>query len=215
MNQYETNDLTPHFKKFKNLDNSIHLNKQMLDEFLKPSIIKMYELNLRARRQSKKLFSITDSDIKMIITETYLNIIKQINRGKKPVIANKIKEFFGMTTYNQMLHEVKQKVKWSVEYVDMGDIDFEDESDESIQNKAWLQEANHNLYLKVMEIAQDILTKVELDCFVFKYYSCYTNKEIKQLLNISNLNKVTQILNQAEEKLKEATKSIKDEIKKV
>jgi DNA-directed RNA polymerase specialized sigma subunit len=151
----------------------------------------------------------------MIITETYLNIIKQINRGKKPVIANKIKEFFGMTTYNQMLYEVKQKVKWSVEFVDFGDMDCEDESIESINHKAWLQEANHNLYLKVMEIAQDILTKTELDCFVFKYYSSYTNKEIKELLGISNLNKVTQILTRAELKLKEATKSIKNEIKKI
>ena len=208
MNQYETKQLQPHFKKFKELSNSIHLTKEMLDEYLTPQIIKMYELNLKARRQSKKFYTISDSDIKMIITQTYLNILKQVERGRKPIIANKIKEFFGMTTYNQMLYEVKQKVKFSIEFVDYGNYEWADESDESMKEKSNQQEQNHLLYLKVMEVAQVCLSKVELDCFVFKYYSSYTNKEIKELLGLSNINKVSHILHQAEIKLKEATKEL-------
>jgi DNA-directed RNA polymerase specialized sigma24 family protein len=208
MNIYETKKILPYLNIYKKLPVDVKLTKDMLDCFLTPSVIKYYELNLRARRQNKRYFILTDGDLKMIITQTYLNILKQINRGVKPIIANKIKELFGQITYNQMISEMKDRTKYKTEYIDELSIEFSDESYESVEEKKEFQERNHQLYLQVMEIAQSTLTKLELDCFVFKYYSNYTHKEIRELLNISNINKVSIIINQAETKLKEATKNI-------
>jgi DNA-directed RNA polymerase specialized sigma24 family protein len=209
MNIYETKKILPHLNIFKKLPADVKLTKEMLDCFLIPQVIKYYELNLRARRQNKRYFVLTDGDLKMIITQTYLNILKQIDRGVKPIIANKIKELFGQITYNQMMSEMKDRTKYKTEYIDELSIEFSDDSYESVEEKKEFQERNHQLYLQVMSIAQDNLSKLELDCFTFKYYSNYTHKEIKELLNISNINKVSIIINQAEAKLKEATKNIK------
>lgn len=208
MNIYETPQIKKQLLIYKHLPNDTHLTKQMLDKFLTPQIIKYYELCLRARRQNRKFYTITDSDVKMIITQTYLNLLKQINRGQKPVIANKIRELFGMITYNVMSAEIKERSKFKYEYIENMEIDVLDEQIEDVEEKREQQENNHKLYLQVMEIAQEILTKTELDCFVFKYYSNYTNKEIQILLGLSNINKVSMIINQAESKLKEATKNI-------
>jgi len=208
MNIYETKKILPYLNIYKKLPVDVKLTKDMLDCFLTPSVIKYYELNLRARRQNKRYFILTDGDLKMIITQTYLNILKQINRGVKPIIANKIKELFGQITYNTMMSEMKDRTKYKTEYIDELSIEFSDDSYESVEEKKEFQERNHQLYLQVMEIAQSTLTKLELDCFTFKYYSNYTHKEIRELLNISNINKVSIIINQAETKLKEATKNI-------
>jgi DNA-directed RNA polymerase specialized sigma24 family protein len=208
MNIYETKKILPYLNIYKKLPVDVKLTKDMLDCFLTPSVIKYYELNLRARRQNKRYFILTDGDLKMIITQTYLNILKQIDRGVKPIIANKIKELFGQITYNTMMSEMKDRTKYKTEYIDELSIEFSDDSYESVEEKKEFQERNHQLYLQVMETAQDILTKVELDCFVFKYYSNYTHKEIRELLNISNINKVSIIINQAETKLREATKNL-------
>jgi len=208
MNIYETKKILPYLNIYKKLPVDVKLTKDMLDCFLTPSVIKYYELNLRARRQNKRYFILTDGDLKMIITQTYLNILKQINRGVKPIIANKIKELFGQITYNTMISEMKDRTKYKTEYIDELSIEFSDDSYESVEEKKEFQERNHQLYLQVMEIAQSTLTKLELDCFTFKYYSNYTHKEIRELLNISNINKVSIIINQAETKLKEATKNI-------
>jgi len=208
MNIYETKKILPYLNIYKKLPVDVKLTKDMLDCFLTPSVIKYYELNLRARRQNKRYFILTDGDLKMIITQTYLNILKQINRGVKPIIANKIKELFGQITYNTMISEMKDRTKYKTEYIDELSIEFSDDTYESVEEKKEFQERNHQLYLQVMEIAQSTLTKLELDCFTFKYYSNYTHKEIRELLNISNINKVSIIINQAETKLKEATKNI-------
>lgn len=209
MNIYETKKILPYLNIYKKLPVDVKLTKEMLDCFLIPQVIKYYELNLRARRQSKRYFVLSDGDLRMIITQTYLNILKQIDRGVKPIIANKIKELFGQITYNQMMSEMKDKTKYKTEYIDELSIEFSDDSYESVEEKKEFQERNHQLYLEVMAIAQIHLSKLELDCFTFKYYSNYTHKEIKELLNISNINKVSIIINQAEAKLKEATKNIK------
>jgi DNA-directed RNA polymerase specialized sigma24 family protein len=89
------------------------------------------------------------------------------------------------------------------------DMDILDEQIDDLEDRREQQENNHKLYLQVMEIAQNVLSKTELDCFVFKYYSNYTNKEIQTLLGLSNINKVSMIILTAENKLKEATKTIK------
>jgi DNA-directed RNA polymerase specialized sigma24 family protein len=208
MNIYETKKILPYLNIYKKLPVDVKLTKDMLDYFLTPSVIKYYELNLKARRQNKRYFILTDGDLKMIITQTYLNILKQIDRGVKPIIANKIKELFGQITYNTMMSEMKDRTKYKTEYIDELSIEFSDDSYESVEEKKEFQERNHQLYLQVMAIAQSTLTKLELDCFTFKYYSNYTHKEIRELLNISNINKVSIIINQAETKLKEATKNI-------
>ena len=204
MNIYETDEIRPKLLIYKHLSDNIYLTKPMLDTFLHPKVIRYYELCLKARRQNKKYFTINDSDIKMIINQTYLNIIKQIERGQKPIIANKIRELFGMITYNQMSFEIKERVKIKFEYIENIDIIDDDDADE----KALFQESNHNLYLSVMEIAQETLTKIELDCFVMKYYSNYKNRQIQSLLQLSNINKVTNILNTAEQKLRQATEHL-------
>jgi hypothetical protein len=209
MNIYETPQIRKLLLIYKHLPSDVHLTKEMLDKFLKPEIIKYYELCLRARRQNRKFFTITDSDFKIIITQTYLNILKQIDRGQKPIIANKIRELFGMITYNVMSQEVKDRSKYKYEYIENMEVDILDDQVEDVEEIREQQENNHKLYLEVMEIAQGTLTKTELDCFVFKYYSNYTNKEIQILLGLSNINKVSMIINQAELKLKEATKNIK------
>jgi len=208
MNIYETQKILPYLNIYKKLPVDVKLTKDMLDYFLTPSVIKYYELNLRARRQNKRYFILTDGDLKLIITQTYLYILKQFDRVVKPFIANKIKELFGQITYNTMMSEMKDRTKYKTEYIDELSIEFSDDSYESVEEKKELQERNHQLYLQVMAIAQDNLSKLELDCFVFKYYSNYTHKEIKELLNISNINKVSIIINQAETKLKEATKNL-------
>jgi DNA-directed RNA polymerase specialized sigma24 family protein len=208
MNVYETKKILPYLNIYKKLPIDVKLTKDMLDCFLTPSVIKYYELNLKARRQNKRYFILSDGDLKMIITQTYLNILKQIDRGVKPIIANKIKELFGQITYNTMMSEMKDRTKYKTEYIDELSIEFSDDSYESVEEKKEFQERNHQLYLQVMQIAQETLTKLELDCFTFKYYSNYTHKEIRELLNISNINKVSIIINQAETKLKEATKSL-------
>lgn len=208
MNIYETPKIKKQLALYKHLSSDIHLNKDMLDRFLTPPILKYYEMCLKARRQNKKFYTISDSDIKMIITQTYLNILKQIDRGNKPIIANKIRELFGMITYNVMTAEIKERSKFKYEYIDNLEMEVYDDIVEDVDEKRQQQEANHRLYLEVMRIAQDILTKLELDCFVFKYYSNYTNKEIQFLLGLSNINKVSSIINQAETKLKAATKNI-------
>lgn len=211
MNIYETPLIKERLQIYKTRPNDCYLTKEMLDDFLTPQIIRYYELCLKARRQNKKYFNITDTDIKFIITQSYLNILKQIDRGVKPIIANKIRELFGMITYNVMSNEIKLRQKYKYEYLDNINNELEQFSEqiEDIEDKKFLQEHNHNLYLKVMEIAQKNLTKVELDCFVFKYYSNYTNKEIQNLLGLSNINKVSSYISSAENKLKLYTKNLK------
>lgn len=204
-NIYETPELRPLLFIYKSLPSDRHLTKDMLDRFLQPKVIKYYENCLKARRQNKRFFTITDSDLKMIITQTYLNLLKQIERGQKPIIANKIKELFGMVSFNVMTNEIKERGK-GVEFIDFGDIDIAGDSMEVLLDKAKEEIYTHELYLKVMGVAQEVLTKIELDCFTFKYYSNYTNNEIRKLLGITNINKVAQILNSAEMKLKVATK---------
>jgi len=211
-NIYETPQVKKALQIYKHLSSDIHLSKDMLDKFLTPQIIRYYELCLKARRQNRKYYTITDSDVKMIITQTYLNILKQIDRGQKPIIANKIRELFGMITYNAMSAEIKERSKYKYEYIDNLDIEIYDEVVEDVEEKREQQEENHRLYLEVMKVAQETLTKTELDCFVFKYYSNYTNKEIQNLLGLSNINKVSVIINAAESKLKVATRFLKQSV---
>lgn len=207
-NIHETKGNIEYLNIYKNLPSDLPLTKEMLDTFLRPEVVKYYELNLRAKRQKSGYFTLSDGDLRTIIGQSYLNVLKQIERGQKPIWAKKIKELFGQITYNTMMNEMKVRWKWKTEYIDNLTIELADGDGGSPDEIATMQEWNHNLYLEVMKIAQDNLTKIELDCFTFKYYSNWTHKQIKETLNISNINKVSLIINSAEKKLREATKKL-------